>query len=127
MELNTEERAVVVSTALSYLGRPYNRKFQCIDFAREVYRTVGIEIPKLSGDRPVPQDINIRHDDLVNPPIGHMLFLRRKGTRSTRLWTHAVIILPGSNCIHCSHFFGGKVVISSMGEILAFYDYVPSE
>jgi cell wall-associated NlpC family hydrolase len=125
MDLQPEQQELVVATALSYLGQSYGKEFRCVDFVREVYKVLGIKIPRLST-QPVPQWINIHSEDVSDPPAGHLIFLRRKETGAARHWTHVVIALPERQCVHCSHFFGRKVTISPLEDILALYDFAPS-
>ena len=54
-----------------------------------------------------------------------MIFLKdRNDPRKERVWTHVAIILTKETCIHCSLFFGNKVVISSFKDMYAKYDVV---
>lgn len=126
MNLTLKQQTQVVKTALTYLGTPYEKNFTCADFVRAVYREIEIEIPILST-APVPQWMNITRDELEGLPVGHLMFLRHKKNQGPRSWTHVVITLPERKCIHCSYFFGGKVVISSLVEIFEVYDFAPSE
>jgi hypothetical protein len=126
MNLTPEQAEIIVSEALAYLDRSYEEGFTCLDFARTIYKTIGIEIPKLWAGEPPPRWFNVDSEELAEPPIGHIVFLRRKQTKAERCWTHVVIVLPERRCIHCSHFFGGKVCISSLEKVFALYDFVPS-
>lgn len=105
----------VVSTALQYLGRAYTSTFTCIDFVREVYLAHGWTIP--------PPTLNIRADQLLdNPPIGFVLYLRLKTSGHTEGWTHIAIVISADTCIHCSYFFGKRVVLTPTAKLLALYD-----
>ena len=128
MDVKFKEEQVIkiINKAASYLDRPYKKGFACLDFLRLVYRAVGIEIPRLWSGEPPPQWININSEEAVNPPIGHIMFLRRRETKTTRYWTHVIIILSERECIHCSYYFGGKVCISLLEKIFALYDFAPS-
>lgn len=125
MRLTLTQSEKVVSVALSYLGRSRQKIFCCADFVRAVYRSIGIEIPLLASSAP-PSEFNIKAEDLQNPPIGHLMFLRDRKDRRSRAWTHVAILLPHGRCIHCSYFFGRKVTISTLDEIFECYDFAPS-
>lgn len=127
MELNNYQTKRVVSKSLSYLGNPWTKnEFTCVDFVRNVYREVDIDIPLLGIDFP-PKDLNISMEQIGNPPAGHLMFLKnRKTLRQDRAWTHVVIVISQNYCIHCSLLLGGTVMISSFEEIFARYDFVES-
>ncbi|MBP9771499.1 MAG: C40 family peptidase [Candidatus Pacebacteria bacterium] len=126
MKLPPEQVEVVIAEAHLYLDRPYDENFGCVDFVRRVYQVVGVEIPRLMKYVPPPHWINIDPKEIDNPPPGHLMFLRRKLTKTTRPWTHVVLILPDQKCIHCSRHFGEKVCISSLEDIFVLYDFAPS-
>jgi len=118
----------IIEVALSYLDHPWSRtEFNCVTFVREVYARVGIEIPKLRHDC-IPSEFNITKDQFENPPAGHLIFLLDPNDpRKERAWTHLVISLGDQKCIHCSLFFGRKVVISTIEEIRKKYLFAESK
>lgn len=121
----TQARDVVIA-AKSMLGKRYAPDFRCVDFVRAVYEKIGITIPKILNMAP-PKDFNIEARQLSHPPIGHIMFLRdRFDTRKHRIWTHVVIIIEGDACIHCSIFYGQKVVKTPLELLYKRYDFVPS-
>ena len=103
---------------LQRLGRPYSEAYKCLTFVRDVYGAVGLTLP--------PIVMNVRREQLENPPVGFVLYLRRKSKRSatSTRFTHAGIIIPERSLIHCSYYFGKKVVISDLDEVLEIYDLV---
>lgn len=110
-----EEGEKIISTARTYLGRDYTRSFNCLDFVREVYRAHGLTVP--------PPFLNLRPEDLSDPSPGYVLYLRHK-TFSGDGWTHVAIIASSESCIHCSYYFGRKVVITSIADMLSMYNVV---
>ncbi len=127
MNLSIDKRNAILSIVKTYVGAPYSKEFDCVAFVRGVYRQVGIEVPKLRSFEP-PKDFNLSKEQLENPPAGHILFLKdREDPRKHRAWTHVVIILDDKNCIHCSLFFGRKVVVTPLVEIYKRYDYAESK
>lgn len=129
MVLTEAEIKKIISTALSYLGHKYENGFDCIGFVRSVYRHIGIDIPLILGTSSPPEEFNIMEDQLCNPPIGHIIFLKdRYDPRKERVWTHVVIVLSDNRCIHSSIFYGERVSISDLREIMEKrYDFVPSK
>lgn len=125
MYLSEEVRRKIIETALTFLGQPYSPSFNCIDFVREVYARVGIQIPKISPQI-TPRRCNILREDLKDPPFGHIIFLRDLQDDRPRSWTHVGILLPEKKCIHCSLFFGQKVVISALDELFKRYHFAES-
>jgi len=125
MKLTSEQVRRVINKALMYLGTPYEKPgFTCVDFARAVYREVGIELPVLGPMSP-PKDFNITKDQLDEPPVGHLIFLKDKSTKKERNWTHVAILIPGKRCVHCARP-PGKILISSLKEIFESCDFAPS-
>lgn len=124
MDITAEQARAIVTFATSYLGQRYHPGFTCVDFVREVYRGIGITIPELSPEAP-PSRFNLSPDDIGDPPIGHLLFLRNKQEKRDRRWSHIVIVLPDRECIHCS-YFTGQVTRSTLPDILSRYEIVPS-
>ena len=104
----------IIASARRYLGRPYQEDFTCLDFVRAVYAEHGLSVP--------PASLNLDAADLADPPIGFVLYLRRKAYIGTRTWTHMVLIASATECIHCSRFFGGKVVLTPLRHIRAIYE-----
>lgn len=104
----------IITTARRYLGSPYQDDFTCLDFVRTVYAKHGFTVP--------PIELNLQAKDLENPPIGFVLYLRRRGYSGDRRWTHVTIVVSATECIHCSHYFGDKVVITPLKDVLSFYD-----
>lgn len=129
MILTEKEVRKIVSIAISYLGHKYGNGLDCIGFVRSVYKCIGIDIPPISGTSFPPKEFNITRDQLYGPPVGHTIFLKdRYDPRKERTWTHVVIALSGHQCIHASIFYGGKVSISDLREIMQKrYDFAPSE
>ena len=128
MKLTIEQRDCVVKTALLYINTPRSSKFRCVDFVREVYGKIGIIISPIPPDN-VPKDLSVRRDELSNPPHGYLMFLkdRNDSGKRKRVWSHVVIVLPNNNCIHCSFFFGKKVVVSSLHDLFQKrYDFAES-
>ena len=126
MQLTTVQCEQVVEIALTYLNQPYRKGFRCVEFVREVYCQIGIHLPILQSWAP-PQGFNIFKEQLIDPPAGHVMFLRdRDDPRKERSWTHVVILISKLNCIHCSLFSGEKVVISTLEEIYKRYDFAES-
>ncbi|MDO8469535.1 MAG: hypothetical protein Q7S84_00760 [bacterium] len=112
--LTEETRRQIEAEATRHLGTPYTRDFNCMTFVRTMYRAVELTLPPVAA--------NVRFMELADPPIGHILYLRHKESSVRRSYTHAAIILPGRRCIHCSYYFGGKVVVSELDELLKTYD-----
>ncbi len=104
----------LVETAMTYLGRPYSGDFKCLDFLREVYRTVGLTLPPLAK--------NLTFDQLHDPPVGFVLYLLHKENTFDRNYSNAVLILPDRNCIHASYYFGNAVVITELDLLFEIYD-----
>lgn len=127
MKLNKDQIEEVLRTAVLYVNYPYSKDFSCVDFVRKVYSSIGIEIPKLKPYIP-PEEFNITKEELNNPPAGHIIFFKdRTDSRKYRAWTHIGIIMPNHYCIHCSLFFGKKVIISSLSDMYKKYDFAESE
>ncbi len=126
MQLTKDQTKRVVEVALSYLDHPYiPRKFECVDFVRAVYANIGIIMPKFASYSP-PVAFNVEIQVVSDLPIGHPIFLRDKHDPRKRAWTHIGIIFSKNECIHCSLFWGRKVVISSFEEIFERYEFAPS-
>jgi hypothetical protein len=112
--LTDEQRQAIVTSAIGFLGRPYEEGFKCTDFIREAYRHAGLTLP--------PPHMNLSLRDLDDPPIGYVLYLKHKEHGGSRRLTHAVILLPDRMCIHSSYFFGMKVVTTALDDVLAVYE-----
>ena len=124
MKLTQEQVEIIISESISHIGRPYSNDFDCVKFIRIVYEKAGIEIPLLKSHLP-PKELNISKEQITNPPVGHLMFLKDPcDPRKHRSWTHIVIILTKQSCVHCSLFFGRKVVISTFREIFERYNFV---
>jgi len=126
--LKITKRQAVLAAIIgeTFEGRMRAPDFKCIDFVRIVYRAVGITIPRLGPWCP-PSDFNIGEEELADPPVGHLMFLKdRTDPRTESAWTHTVIIVPGRKCVHCSLFLGEKVVITPLEELWQRYDFAPS-
>lgn len=127
MQLAPDQVGEITKSALSYLGRPYSKDWRCVDFVRAVYQDAGMNIPPLMDYAP-PPEFNIATEQLIEPPTGCLMFLKdRNDPRKKRAWTHVVIVLTTNTCIHCSIFYGNKVVISTFEEIFLRYDFVESK
>jgi cell wall-associated NlpC family hydrolase len=123
MNLTREQVEIIISEAISNLGKPYSKDFDCVRFVRLVYEKAGIKIPLLKSHLP-PNEWNISREQICDPPVGRLIFLKDPyDPRKNRSWTHVVIILTKQSCIHCSLFFGRRVVISTIGEILERYNF----
>lgn len=85
-----------------------------MDFVREVYLKNQLTLPPLS--------LNLTPEELLNPPIGHILYLRHKQASPGRNFTHAALILPERKAIHASYYFGMCVVITDLDELMKIYD-----
>ncbi len=112
--LDSEIANSIVESSLKLLGAPYREDYRCIEFAREVYSTVGLSLP--------PPSMNLTVADMKDPPIGYVLYLRHKAHRGTSLFTHVVITLSERRCIHASYYFGMAVVITDLDVLLELYD-----
>ncbi len=127
MNLSDFESRRVVKIALSYLGTHRSQTFKCVDFVRKVYKEIGVVIPRLLSSSP-PKEFNITREDLAKPPVGHLIFLKDRNDSRNREWTHVAIILPDNYCIHCSFFYGEKVIIFSLKDLFEKrYDFVESK
>lgn len=116
--MSSELGHMIVETALRYLGRPYDREnFKCFHFVREVYTLLGLKPPPLSE--------NLTVEQMLDPPIGHLLYLKHKEDTKQRRWSHVAIVISKEEVIHNSLWFGEKVVISKLSEILELYTIVP--
>lgn len=100
--------------SLMYLGEPYTTEFKCMTFVRIIYGKLGLALPPLSH--------NVRPEELSNPPVGYVLYLRRRASKSGKAITHVAIIISERRVIHCSYYFGKKVVITPIDEILNMYE-----
>lgn len=120
MVLSTKQKRKIIQTALQYIGTPYSKEFDCIQFVRVVYKSAGIIVPKIFHLTPPPEEFNIKKRQLQRIPKGHLIFLKdRYDPRKERYWTHVVIALDNRRCIHNSIFYGSeKVTISNLGEIM---------
>ncbi|MDB4983931.1 MAG: hypothetical protein JWM20_110 [Patescibacteria group bacterium] len=128
LNLSKHDRDIVIETAMSYLEHPYSKEiFNCVTFVRAVYKSADIDIPLLNPGPPA-FELNISRWQCDDPPVGHMIFLKDPlDPRKERAWTHIVIALENKTCIHCSLFFGRKVVISTLDEIFARYEFAESK
>lgn len=125
MNLSAKQRESIARRALSYLGKKREEGFRCVDFVREVYQYVGIEIPPIHTGIP-PKEFNITREDLTNLPLGEIIFFRNMKDQRDRKWTHVAIAVSGAECIHCSYFFGEKVVVSHIDDMLTRYEFAES-
>ncbi len=64
--------------------------------------------------------LNLKPEHIGDEKRGYLLYFRRK--ESARRVTHAGILYSESRCIHCSYYFGRKVVITDLSEIFNSYD-----
>ncbi len=113
--LSQQVQCGIKNEAIRYIGRKYDRvHFNCLTFVRLVYQKVGFTLP--------PLQLNVTLSQLKNPPVGFVLYLKRKNTEGTGRFTHVAILMDDMMCIHCSYFFGGSVVKSKIDELLDFYD-----
>lgn len=113
--LSPTTQSDIVAEALRYLGKEYDRShFNCLTFARLVYEKVGLKLP--------PIQLNITPLQLTDPPLGYVLYLKYKQSKSTGKFTHVGILIGNRECIHCSYFFGGKVVITRLDELFGVYE-----
>lgn len=126
MNLLQSQRELVVKIAQGYLGKKRRNDFKCIDFVRMVYRGIDIVVPQISPSLFPPKEFNIAKEDLDKPPLGGVIFLRDRGDRRLRTWTHVGIIYSPTEIIHCSLYFGGCVVITPIQSVWERYDFVES-
>ncbi len=116
----------IVTTACTYLNHPFDyEKFNCVHFVISVYENVGISVPRLSRNGYPLTDFHLFSDEFAVMPIGHSVFFKRKTKVSTRIWSHVAIVVSPYELIHCSRYFGGKVVITPKEDFLGVYDLVP--
>jgi hypothetical protein len=100
-------------------------KFNCVHFVREVYFSVGIELPLLDRTGFPPEDFHLSKEEFALMPKGHSVFFRRKASISDRIWTHIALIASSDEIIHCSRSFGKKVSVTSVAEFMKIYDLAP--
>ena len=125
MDLPVDKATAVLRAAKARVGQT-KEPFKCMEFVREIYREVGVIIPPISPHLPPPRTFNISVSEVSAPPVGHVMFLRRKDSESKRTWTHVVIVGENKTVIHCSRFISTKVVESSLDSILTFYEFAHS-
>ncbi len=126
MILNASMSERIIIESHNYLGFEFNyEKFNCVHFAREVYRCVGITLPLLDRKGFPPKDFHLSPEEFGNMPTGHCAFFKRKACSSGRIWTHVAIIVSSTELIHCSRYFGCKVVITPRDMFLEIYDLAP--
>jgi hypothetical protein len=112
--LSQQLQCYIKNEAIRYIGKKYDRiHFNCLTFARLVYQKVGLTLP--------PLQLNVTLSQLKNPPVGFVVYLRRKNSKNICRFTHVAILMDDRMCIHCSYFFGGSVVVSRLDELLDFY------
>jgi cell wall-associated NlpC family hydrolase len=114
MEFTDYAGRTIEKIALTYRDVPYTNTFNCLDFVRAVYARAGLTAP--------PSKLNIVHEQLADPPVGYVIFLRHKQASAERKATHVGIIISSRRVIHCSFYFGKKVVITDIDELLKTYD-----
>lgn len=120
MKLTFGEKSVIIKAAVERLGKQRDSNYCCVGFVREVYGIANIYVGLLWGmENPV--ELNIHPSLKANPPVGHLMFLRWKKARNERVWTHVVIVFPFDRVIHCSEFWGNKVVVTPMEKIWKTY------
>ena len=108
MSLTKKQAQRIEKIALRYLGRKYRSRFRCQDFVCAVYREVGISVPTRRH--------NVTREQLKNPPLGYVIYLKHKRERE-KPSTHMGIIVSGKRCIHNSYYFGKWVVITPLEEL----------
>lgn len=126
MSLTYPQSRRVVEVALACVGRNHEPGFGCVDFVRHVYLQIGIKIPLLSPETP-PREYNITRSMLNNPPNGAIVFLKDPTDLRLREWTHVAIALPEKKIIHNSIFFGRRVTVLTLAEVLTVYEFAPSQ
>lgn len=116
----------IVSTAHQYLGKSFDyEKFNCVHFVRNVYHTIGIELPILHRSGYPPTDFHLSGDEFNLMPVGHSMFFKRKTSISSRIWTHIAIIASSHELIHCLRHCGNGVVITPKPVFMEIYALVP--
>lgn len=116
----------IITVAQGYLNRSFDyHNFNCIHFVREVYGLVGITLPLINREGLPPAKFHLSEIEFRKMLLGHSVFFRRKSSMSPRLWTHVAIIFSESELIHCSLFFGKKVVVTSVDEFFKIYSLTP--
>jgi cell wall-associated NlpC family hydrolase len=120
---------IIVNIAVSHVGRPYEHQvFDCVSFFLEVYSAAGIKLPSsvvLNGHINPPDEFNLSSDEFVKMPLGHSVFFKRKISTSDRIWTHIAIIMSHDELIHCSGYFGRRVVVTPKDQFMEIYSLVP--
>jgi hypothetical protein len=107
----------IIGKACELLNAPYDsRSFNCLHFVRVVYAEMNLSLPPL---RMNPGLDNLRSGSV---PSGYILYLKHKRDDTDRRFTHAAIVMENKKVIHCSYYFGEKVVISDIDEILSLYE-----
>jgi cell wall-associated NlpC family hydrolase len=123
--LSPEVSNTITKIAHQYIGRPYDYKtFDCIHFIVNVYRDAGIIIPRFGGSGFPPEDLNLSTDEFEKMPLGQTVFFKRKESMSSRVWTHAAIIVSPHELIHCTRHFGGRVAVTPKHEFVRIYTHV---
>ncbi len=123
MELTDKQAQVILLESEKLINKKREPDFTCVDFVRQVYKKARIEIP-LIGPNKTPEKFNINESQLQNPPLGRLVFMKKKVTSKSRYWTHVGIIFTRTQLIHCSNMFGKKVCITELEEIWKHYDFV---
>jgi cell wall-associated NlpC family hydrolase len=126
MHLTIPQVAKILSAAANCIGQKISSEgFQCLNFARNIYRLANVEIPVLST-QPPPDHLNIRPEELLNPPPGHLIFLKSRSYEGGRAWTHVAILGAAHDCYHWSRSNGGRVVRSALADLFQEYEFAPS-
>ena len=113
----------IIAVTQKYVGRFFDwDTFNCVHFVREVYREVGIELPRLVRGKLPPQDFHLSKERFESMPLGHSVFFRRRTSISDRSWTHVAIIAGRDQLVHCTRHLGNGVSISSTLEFLNVYE-----
>jgi cell wall-associated NlpC family hydrolase len=122
MIFNSDMLPQIVNESFKYLDVSYDPlNFNCLDFVRKVYSKFGIDPPPWKLN---PSLLNLRYDEV---PVGYVIYLKHREDSMNRNFTHAAIFIGNQKFIHCSYYFGNKVVISEMDELLKIYDIaIPS-
>ena len=117
---------IIVKTASTYIGRPYDYKtFDCVHFIVSVYKDVGIFIPRFGSEGYPPSNLHLDLSGFQRMPRGHSVFFKRKTSMSSRVWTHMALIFSSTHLVHCSRHCGSGVVVTPRDEFLEMYSLAP--
>jgi cell wall-associated NlpC family hydrolase len=110
-------KSQLIMNSEKFLGTPYRsggetpRGFDCSGFAKYVYRTVGIDIPRTSGDQAkLGKEVDLKKAD-----AGDLIFFGQKKGKKI-VFTHTAIIYANDNGkISMIHSASNGIVIDEVG------------